>query len=258
VKLTKQTNLSLQELLSSKVEPFQVSGTPTRMAYTVNIDDDFTHPSQFADLVSVLENADEGDHVRISLCTDGGALHSILPLLGAIDMTEAHVHVHAASDVASAGTFLLMKADSVSMNDYVTVMMHEVSFGASGTGSRITDHVAHTLKSSQKIIRDMYQYFFSEDDLGKLLAGKEFYMDREEFIKRYEQRAEMLDAIAEMNEPRGNSCSSCSCKDDKIKIQYVGDEAPTYIDKHPQQLSVEQIKQDIDKALAPKKKRKKA
>lgn len=222
--MKKQNNISLQDLLSKRAEAFEVVGTPTQMAFECRIDDDFEHPSQFADLVSVLENANEGDHVRISLCTDGGALHSILPLLGAMEMTQAHVHVHAASDVASAGTFLLMRAHSVSMNDYVTVMFHEVSFGSGGTGSRVAGHVAHTMKSSQKIIRDMYQHFFSEDELEKLLSGKEYYMDRDEFVERYEKRMEALYDASD--EPCGNDCEGCSCKNNE-------------------QMSVEEIKQEI-------------
>lgn len=190
--MKKQNNVTLQDLLNQHSEPFQVSGTPTQMSYECNIDGDFEHPSQFADLVSVLENANEGDHVRISLCTDGGALHSILPLLGAMEMTEAHVHVHAASDVASAGTFLLMRADSLSINDYVTIMFHEISYGVMGQGSKIAGHVAHTAKSSKKLIEDMYQFFFSEEELERLLSGVEFYMDKDEFVERYEKRMEIL------------------------------------------------------------------
>ena len=178
-----------------QVVPFAVQSAPQNMSYKVDVDDDFEHPKQFSEIVDVLESASEGDHMCISLTTSGGALHSILPLLGAMENTACHVHVHACSDVASAGTFLLMKAHSISINDYVTVMCHNVSFGSAGSGHTVATHVSHTLKSSEKIMRDMYYLFFNEDEMQKMLTGTDFYMDKEEFLKRYESRMEQQQAI---------------------------------------------------------------
>jgi ATP-dependent protease ClpP protease subunit len=170
---------------------FTVTGSPQNMNYKVTINDDFDHASQFEEIVEVLDSAQEGDSLYISLATDGGSLSSILPLLGAIDSTEAHVHIHCASDVASAGTMLLMKAHSISINDYVTVMFHEVSFGSQGNGSRVAVHVGHVLKSSERLVREMYKHFFNKEELDKMLSGFEFYMDKEEFLKRYVTRMEL-------------------------------------------------------------------
>lgn len=175
-------------------DTFAVIGNPQNMSYNVNVDDEFTHPKQFEEIVAVLEQASEGDYMRINLTTNGGALHSILPLLGAMQHTDCHVHVHACSDVASAGTFLLMKADSVSINDYVTIMCHEVSFGSAGSGHTVARHVDHTLKSSEKLIRDMYEHFFTEEELDKMLSGSDYYMDKDEFLVRYNRRFELQKA----------------------------------------------------------------
>lgn len=178
-----------------QVVPFSVQAAPQNMSYQVDVDEDFEHPRQFSEIVNILDNASEGDHMCISLTTSGGALHSILPLLGAMENTACHVHIHACSDVASAGTFLLMKAHSISINDYVTVMCHNVSFGSAGSGHTVATHVAHTLKSSEKIMRDMYHLFFNDEELDKMLTGTDFYMDKEEFLKRYESRMEQQQAI---------------------------------------------------------------
>lgn len=170
------------------IESFAVLATPQNMSYVVNVDEEFEHPRQFEDIVGVLENASDGDYMRINLTTNGGALHSILPLLGAMQNTECHVHIHACSDVASAGTFLLMRADTVSMNEYVTIMCHEVSFGSAGSGHTVARHVDHTLKSSEKLIRDMYEFFFDPLEIDKMLSGSDYYMDRDEFMERYRKR----------------------------------------------------------------------
>jgi len=178
------------EALSNKPEPFQVSGTANSMTYKVSIDEDFDSVRQFEDIVTVLDAASEGDFMDIKLSTNGGALHSILPLLNSIRRTKATVGVHAVSDVASAGTFLLMAADEVYINPYVTLMFHQVSFGSGGAGSSVESHVAHTLKASKAIIHEMYRDFFTEHEITAMLSGKDFYMGKEEFDKRYDKREE--------------------------------------------------------------------
>lgn len=181
----------------NQVEPFSVKSTPQNMCYKVDVDDEFEHPRQFSEIVEVLDNASEGDYMEISLTTIGGALNSVLPLLGAIETTACHVHVNAVSDIASAGTFLLMKAHSISVNDHVTIMFHNVSFGSGGSGHTVATHVAHTLKSSEKILRDMYSMFFSEEEMKQMLTGTDFYMDKEQFIARYENRMKLQQARLE-------------------------------------------------------------
>lgn len=192
-----KANSELFQNLLQQTTPFEVIASPIATSYVVNIDEDFEHPKQFSDIVHVLENAGENDHVRINLTTSGGALHSVLPLLGAMQLTQAHVHVHMASDTASAGTFIVMKADSVSINDYVTFMCHNVSFGSGGQGNIVRDHVDYTVKSSSELIKDMYKGFFTPAEIDKMLSGKEFYMGKDEFLTRYDNKLKSEEKEAE-------------------------------------------------------------
>lgn len=183
-----KANNDLLQTLLPQSQAFEVVAQPVATSYIVNVDEEFEHPKQFTDLVHILEQASENDHVRINLTTVGGALHAVLPLLGAMKETLAHVHVHIASDTASAGTFIAMKADTVSINDYVTFMCHNVSFGSGGQGNIVHDHVNYTVKSSSELIKAMYKGFFTPSEIERMLSGKEFYMGKDEFLIRYEDK----------------------------------------------------------------------
>lgn len=174
---------------------FQVITMPITTKYLANVDDTFEHPEQFEDLVFVLDNAVEGDIVEINLTTVGGSLSSIIPLLGAMDTTLATVHVHIASDVASAGTFLLMSADSISCNRYVTIMFHNVSMGYAGPGHNVKSHAVYMSESSDALLKDMYRHFLTDEEISALLSGTEIYMGEEEFVTRYARRAEKLQEL---------------------------------------------------------------
>lgn len=218
------------------IEPFMLTAKPAGIEYRVDIDETFVHPRQFQYIVNAMENANEYDSFQLNLTTPGGALHAVLPLLGAMENTHAHVHVNACSDVASAGTFLLMRADSVSINDYVTIMCHNVSFGSGGPGHSVEKHVEHTLKSSKRLLRDMYRHFMTEDEVERMLTGTDFYMDKEEFVKRYENRSELLAAEIDAVE------ADCTDREDELLAQ-ISD----YVAKED---ILETIAEEVEKELA--------
>lgn len=173
-------------------EPFMLIAKPIGVDYTVNINEAFSHPKQFEYIVHALTNAGEDDYFTLNLTTPGGAIHSVLPLLGAIHDTQAHVHVHVASNVASAGTFLLMAAHSISLNDDVEIMFHQAKFGAWGNMWEVEKQVEYTLRSIKKLMKKYYKYFLTDTEVSTMLTGTEFYMDKEEFIERYQKRAELI------------------------------------------------------------------
>lgn len=176
----------------NKKEPFNVISQPIATHYVATVDDEFESVCQFENIVRILDNCSGADTVEIKLSTNGGALHSIIPLLSAITNTDAQVYVHAVSDVASAGTFLLMAADDVFINPYTTIMFHQVSFGTMGTGSSVESHVNHTVKSSKALIHDIYRGFFSKEEIDAMLSGREYYMGKEEFDSRYAKRQDFI------------------------------------------------------------------
>lgn len=174
---------------------FEVTTAPINTAYHCVINEEFRHVRQFEDVVNTLENAVEGDYVEIQLSTVGGALHAVVPMLSAMKRTAAHVHVHACSDVSSAGTLIMMLAHSVDINEYATMMFHTVQYGYCAAGANMDAYVKHTTQQNDKLIREMYTGFLSEVEIQRLLDGLEIYMTGEECVKRLKNRADAIEVI---------------------------------------------------------------
>ena len=188
--MRKFKNSSHEEIMEmfSQEDIFPVASMPINLSYLATIDKSFDNVRQFENIVAVLETAKQGDTIKINLATDGGALHAILPLLAAMQNTEAEVAVHAISDVASAGTLILLAADYAIVNPYAIIMFHQVQFGIGGVGSSVEANVIHTMKNSKALLRDIYQDFFTAEEIEQMLMGRDFYMDDHEFDERYENR----------------------------------------------------------------------
>lgn len=187
-------NNDIMRLLANKeIEPFEISAAPLTTIYRVIVDKEFREVSQFADLVSVLDNAEEGDIVHMRLSTVGGALHAIIPLISSMKNTQAHIHIHVESDTASAGTLLMMLAHSLYVNEYSTIMFHNVQYGAFGHGGNVEAQVRHQTAANKKVVRDMYNGFLTEGEIKRLEDGLELYLTPVECMERFAARGHLED-----------------------------------------------------------------
>lgn len=196
----KQNN-NLAELFEPDILPFEVSGAPINTSYRVTINEDFREVKQFEQIVDVLDNAQPGDVMQIRLSTVGGALHAIVPLINAIQHTDAHVHVHVESDCASAGTILMMVADSCYVNDYANIMIHTAHYSYGGHSGNMDAYVKFSTPKIESFVREMYEFFLDESEIERVLDGKEIWMDAEECHMRFDMREELRQAaMDEMKE----------------------------------------------------------
>ncbi len=186
----KQRNNNIMELFKQDPEQFEIISTPTGFSHRVTIDQEFEHTSQFAQLVEILETAGEQDVVQIRLASGGGSVAAVLPLLSAMDSTDAFIHVHVDSDVASAATFLVMKAHMVTMNKHVSFMIHTASWGYGGHSGNMEASTNHYVRNIKSLAHDVYDDFLTETEFEKIFNGLEIWLSPEEVFERLKARQE--------------------------------------------------------------------
>lgn len=193
----------LTKLFPQEPKIFEVAAQPTSHVYRVALDEVFEHSSQFAQLVELLEGANESDVFQIRLHTPGGSLDSVYPLISAMKNTEGFIHLHVDSSVASAGTLLMMCAHMVTFNEYVSIMFHNVQYTSYGHGGNVEAQTKHYTQTHEKLIRDLYKDFLDNDEIQKLFYGQEIWMQPEDVYSRLKMREEKR--IAEEEE----CCREC-------------------------------------------------
>jgi ATP-dependent protease ClpP protease subunit len=182
----------IMKLFQQDPKPFEVASTPVAQRYEVDIDEEFVHVSQFSQLVNILEQATENDLVQIRLTSPGGSVASVIPLISALENTEAFVHVHVDSDVASAATFIVLKAHMVTMNKHLSFMIHTASWGYGGHSGNMEASTTHYVKSIKGLARDVYSDFLTEPEFERVFNGQEIWLTPEEVYERLKVRAEKL------------------------------------------------------------------
>ncbi len=156
--------------------------------YTVPIDEDFVEPSYYRNVVSMLEDADEGDTCIFKISSRGGSLSGLQTLLEAVKHTQAYTVAVLVGQCASAASILAMHTDDVVVTDSADMLAHFISYNTGGKGADIASHVAHITKTAEKLIRSTYEDFLTEKEIDAIIDGKEMYMDADEIRERLAER----------------------------------------------------------------------
>lgn len=152
--------------------------------------------------IAALYAAEEWDEVTIFLNSDGGSHHVGDSFIYAMNKCKAPIHVIATGRIASYASFILLEADSFELSPFCDVLCHSASFGSVGKMADTKQHVDFTFKQAEKMIRHYYTGFFTDEELDEIINHKkEWYMDADEFVERYNKRNELeLEAMEKKKE----------------------------------------------------------
>lgn len=158
--------------------------------YDVYIDTPFFPPSFYRGVAQMLYDASEDDLVVFHVNSPGGRLDGLQTLMEAVKNTEAQTIAVIEGDCASAASIFVMYVDEIFVSDSASMLCHNVSYGTSGKGNDNLAYVQHISKTSEKLVRDSYQGYLSEQEILELLNGREIHLDAMEIRERLTQRGE--------------------------------------------------------------------
>lgn len=173
--------------------------------YEADLYGEIENPSQFSNIISALSIMEENDTFVLNLQSGGGSLDALDCLVHAIRKCNGHVHIVASGIIASAATFLLLEAGSYELSEGFGALCHCGSLAHGGNFNEVKVHSAFYLKHMEKAMRSYYKFFFTEAELDALLDGKDFFLDAEGWVERYEQRN------SHFQSKNAEACGDTSC-----------------------------------------------
>jgi ATP-dependent protease ClpP protease subunit len=165
---------------------------------TVPIDEAVREPQYYRQVVQAIGSLGEDDVVRFMINTPGGDVQGLTALLAAKDSTDALSIACIEGWCHSAGSFLALNCDSVQVSPYATMLCHYVSYGSVGKAADIRSHVKHTDDVCEKLFRDTYKHFLTEDEIQQCINGLELWLNADEINRRLEHKYSILNAEDEV------------------------------------------------------------
>lgn len=172
---------------------------------TVYIDEGFREPKYYRRVADRIAGLGSNDEVKFIINSPGGRLDGLVTLLDALQQTDANSVAIISGEAHSAASILALNCNQVYVSDYSTMLVHSVHFGAVGKGADVRDQVKHTLDFSERIFRQTYTGFLSEDEINQVLNGKEIWLVGEEIAERLENKIKYLESLEDEEENKEDS-----------------------------------------------------
>lgn len=181
------------ELCSSKKTLGYFVKTRQSNLITVYLDQAIVQPDYYRNVFNMLLEAGEEDQVMFMMNSGGGRLDGMNMLIEGVKLTDATTVAVIVGECHSAASIFALHCDNVQVLESATMLCHQVSFGIGGKQSDVLSHVAHVSKTSEKLLRETYKYFLTEQEITEMLSGREIYLDSDEIIIRLHNKAEALE-----------------------------------------------------------------
>lgn len=149
-------------------------------------------PWNYNDICNVLRNAVPDDLVVLRINSEGGQIRSAIQIINAIKESQAFVVGYIEQVCMSAATFIFLSCDDWVVTDDTELMCHTTSAGVYGKEHETYDAAVFSRKHIHGLLRRYYEHFLYPEELEKVLAGNDVYLDADEVDERLQKYAEYL------------------------------------------------------------------
>ena len=180
------------EIISQGTLPVAVD-VRTQHTYIIPLDEPIGPPSYYRAAVKAIQDANEGDVVRICLNSQGGRMDGCASILHALAATPATTVAEIQGDCHSAASLIALSCDIVQVGENASMLCHSARWGFMGKSEDVIQNALHNKKISDQTMRRIYKHFLSEQEINEVITGKELYLDSDEIVERLEQREEYFE-----------------------------------------------------------------
>jgi ATP-dependent protease ClpP protease subunit len=157
-------------------------------------------PENYISWFDTIRYASENDVIKININSGGGDVYTSIQFMRVLQETAASIVISVEGLCASAATMIMLCGESFEISDHSTFMIHNYSGGAVGKGGEMLDQLSHERKWSEKLLREVYKDFLTDEEIKSVLDNKDIWMDGDEVIKRLKFRQEKLEEAAKKDE----------------------------------------------------------
>jgi ATP-dependent protease ClpP protease subunit len=156
---------------------------------------------EYIDWFDIIRNAGKNDVVNIHINSYGGDLFTAIQMIRVLGECEGTVVCSVEGACMSAATMVFLCADGFEVSGHSMFMFHNYSGGTIGKGGEMYDNIVHERKWSEKLLREIYNNFLTEEEIVSVLNNKDIWMDGDEVIKRLESMKEKVNEDKEKPKP---------------------------------------------------------
>lgn len=170
---------------------------PTPQNFIYYIDEDIDSPSNYRELLNILETMSPMDELKLVINCYGGYLHTTTMLSNAIRTTQGHVRTVLSGVGMSGGSILFLSGHSFEVLPHSVLMAHSSSGGDYGKLGERHSSIISSKEQLTGLYHDVYRGFFTEDEIDSIIEGKDYHVQYEEILERLDTMVSLFEEEAE-------------------------------------------------------------
>ncbi len=139
-----------------------------------------------------IRHASETDIIKIYINSPGGDAFTAIQFIRALQETDATIIMSVEGMCASAATMIFLQGDSYEVSEHSVWMIHSYSSGIAGKGHEIHSQAMFDRGWSEKMLREIYKDFLTEQEITRVLDGADLWMDSSDVIKRLKAKSKKM------------------------------------------------------------------
>jgi len=186
-------NRDLMELLGGKKEQrVFYPDRPLARAHEFYLTGTIESAENYTEWFDIIRHAGKNDAIQIYINSYGGDLFTAIQFLRVLGDTEATVIISVEGACMSAASMIFLYGDAFEISSHSMFMFHNYSGGTFGKGGEMLDQLQHERVWSEKLLREIYSDFLTEQEIVSMLNNKDLWMDGDEVIKRLQKRSKKV------------------------------------------------------------------
>jgi ATP-dependent protease ClpP protease subunit len=159
-------------------------GRPTGHSHEFYLSGHVEEASEYIEWFDTIRHAGENDFVKIYINSPGGDLFTTIQFMRVLAETDATVCCSVEGLCMSAATMIFLCADQFEVTPHSMFMFHNYSGGTIGKGGEMIDQLKHERAWSEKLMREAYEGFLTEDEITSILDNKDIWMGGDDIVTR--------------------------------------------------------------------------
>jgi ATP-dependent protease ClpP protease subunit len=167
--------------------------------YYFYLTEEIGEPSYYTEMINVLRTAEEHDKIMLCINNPGGSINTTLQIISAINESNATVITSLEGQACSAATMIFLSGHQHVVNKNSSFMIHTFSEWGGGKGNeqKVRMEFVHTY--FDKLFRDIYSGFLTDEEIKSVLNGNDIWMDADEVLLRLEGFYKRKESLNEEN-----------------------------------------------------------
>ena len=157
-------------------------------------------PEEYIQWFDVIRHSGETDVIKIYINSPGGNVFTAIQFMRVLKESSAKIVMSVEGECASAATMIFLCGDSFEVSEHAMFMFHNYSSGVFGKGGEMFDQLKHERKWSERLLREIYEDFLTEQEIVSILDNKDIWMSGDEIIERLKAKKAIIESEGEAEE----------------------------------------------------------